>query len=115
MDEELIKRLSDMLSAADVAVNRSKNMSFEKFVEDDLIYEGFVRKIQIIGEAAYQLRRTHPNALNDIDLPWNVMIGMRHKIVHDYGDILPSIIYATTQESLPTLAVKLRAILEAET
>mgnify|MGYP003387253750 CR=1 FL=1 len=45
----------------------------------------FARQVTIIAEAANQLsakfRETHP------ELPWIEMIGMRHRLVHGYGEV----------------------------
>ena len=50
-----------------------------------LIYYGIVKNIEIVGEAAYKLtsvfRRQHP------DTPWDVIMKMRHVLVHDYYQI----------------------------
>ena len=55
------------------------------FLESKLLQDGFFRQLQIIGEAA---RRLSPDlhALYP-EVPWQDIIGMRHKLVHDYFGI----------------------------
>lgn len=52
---------------------------------DDMLAFAVVRAVEIVGETAAQLsqatRDLHPN------LPWRNMIGMRNRIIHDYGNV----------------------------
>lgn len=52
---------------------------------DPIIFFGFVKHIEIIGEAVYMLtkefRETHP------EVDWDVIEGIRHVLVHGYYKI----------------------------
>ncbi|MCA9500711.1 MAG: DUF86 domain-containing protein, partial [Nitrospira sp.] len=56
-----------------------------------------VKDIEIIEEAAY-------------GIPWDDMIGMRHRLVHAYFDIDLDILWKTAQEDLPPLIAELERV-----
>jgi len=60
-----------------------------------------VKEIEIIGEAAYQTSEATRERLPEI--PWDDIIGMRHRLVHAYFDINLDILWKTVQEELPPL------------
>ncbi|MCD6552915.1 MAG: DUF86 domain-containing protein [Anaerolineae bacterium] len=43
-------------------------------------------------------------------LPWDDIIGMRHRLVHAYFDINLDILWTTVQKDLPELAIALRKV-----
>ena len=61
-----------------------------------LVYCGEVKKIEIIGETAYNLtdtfREKHP------ETPWKVVMGKRYVLVHDYYMIKESQVRYTTED-----------------
>ncbi len=61
--------------------------------------------IQIIGEAARQVspegREKHQ------DIPWERIVGMRHRIVHDYVNIDLDIVWEVATKYLPPLIAAL--------
>ncbi len=67
-----------------------------------------VRNFEIIGEAAGKLppdfRDSHP------DIPWKKIIGLRHRIVHDYFDIDVEIIWQILKKDIPALKQNLQLI-----
>jgi len=69
------------------------------------------RRLEIIGEAARNVseafREAHP------DIPWRRIIGMRHVLAHEYGDIRQEIVFRVAQDYLPALIASLREITPA--
>lgn len=65
--------------------------------------------LQVVGEAARRVSdgfcRKHS------DIPWKAIIGMRHKVVHDYMDVDVDIVWDTVTRELPPLIELLEAIL----
>lgn len=76
---------------------------------DRMLVLALVKALEIIGEAAYRItpatRQVYPH------LPWDDMIGMRHRLVHAYFDINLDILWQTIHHDLPPLIVELEAIL----
>jgi len=68
--------------------------------------------VQTIGEAARrvspQLQQKHP------DVPWRNIVGIRHKVVHDYFYVDYDIIWDVVTNDLPWLMSKLESIVEPD-
>jgi uncharacterized protein with HEPN domain len=68
--------------------------------------------LQIIGEAACRVsseyRSAHP------DLPWRKMMGMRHRIVHDYMEVDEDIVWDTVQKDLEPFVAQLISVLPSD-
>jgi uncharacterized protein with HEPN domain len=62
----------------------------------------------VIGEAARQVSRefttSHP------EIPWENIVGMRHKIVHDYLGVDEDIVSQVVTEDLPKLVEALEPL-----
>ena len=101
--------LLDMLEAIERTTRYTKGMTLEGFVKDEMVCDAVMRNIQIIGEAANrtskELRGTTPH------LEWPKIIGMRHRLVHDYFEIEESIVWRVVMDYLPPLAEELKKLL----
>ena len=49
------------------------------------------------------------------NIPWNSIKGMRNRIVHDYENIVLSVLWGTIKECLPDLKDKLKDIILNDT
>lgn len=82
----------------------------DDFLLDDVIYYAVVKNMEIIGEASYMLtkefRESHPAT------PWNMMIKMRHILVHGYYNVDSRVVWSTIQEDLPTLKTQVEEYLK---
>src|SRR6266851_7545031 len=71
-----------MLEMARKAVDKMNRKRRADFDNDENLRLALAHLIQIVGEAANRVsptfRAVHP------DIPWTEIMGMRHKIVHDY-------------------------------
>ena len=104
--------LLDMLVLAKSVLRRVEGLSREDFERDEDIQIVLTHLIQTIGEAASQssqtLRAKYPQ------IPWHEIIGMRHRIVHDYLNVLPEIIWDTAHKDIPSLILALEAIVSLQ-
>ena len=48
------------------------------------------------------------------DVPWNLMVGMRNLLIHDYDDVDPKRVWTDSQEDLPPLIAKLASYLATQ-
>ena len=78
--------------------------------------------LEDMGEAAARIERYVGEAANRLpedftrrhaDIPWPKIVGLRHRIVHDYFDIDLEIVWQIIQQELPPLKERL-AKLRAE-
>ncbi len=102
-------RLRHMLDAAQEAIEFAQGHTRAHLDGDRKLVLALVKDIEIIGEAAYQVSPTTREQLPGI--PWDDIIGMRHRLVHAYFDINLDILWRTVQDDLPPLLEKLREIL----
>jgi len=105
-------RLQHMLDAAREALSFTLRRTRRDLDEDRLLVLGLVKAIEIIGEAAYQISEDTRAQLPGI--PWEDIIGMRHRLVHAYFDINLDILWRTVQDDLPPLISALESILARE-
>jgi uncharacterized protein with HEPN domain len=81
----------------------------EDLDSDRLLVLGLVKAIEIIGEAAYQVSMS--TRAEAPGIPWEDIVGMRHRLVHAYFDINLDILWRTVQDDLPPLCSALESIL----
>jgi len=77
--------LRHMLDAAYEAIEFAQGRTRVDLNGDRQLVLALVKDIEIIGEAAYRVSQTARDQLPDI--PWDDIIGMRHRLVHAYFDI----------------------------
>lgn len=84
--------------------------SREQFETDKYRASHLLRHLQILGEAAWRLSVDIKKAYPDI--PWNLIAGMRHTLVHDYFEIDWNRVYETVLKDIPALYPQIQAILD---
>ena len=74
------------------------------FERDRRTQDAVVRNLEIIGEAANQIRAMSPEFVDfHPEVPWIAMRGMRNKIIHGYFDVDWSVVWDTARNDLPGL------------
>lgn len=70
-------------------------------MQDGKTQDAVLRRFQVAGEAAARLtpetRAEFPN------IPFHKIVGMRNRVVHDYGNVDFQIVWETVQSHLPVL------------
>jgi len=79
-----------------------RGMDLEFFLRDRKTIDAVTRNLEIIGEAARQLTEADRAAYPDI--PWPRIVGLRHRIVHDYFGIDTELIWEIASKDAPDLA-----------
>ena len=97
-----------MLDMARKAADKAHGLSREAYDADENLRLALIHLIQVIGEAARQVSREfsdqHP------EIPWANVIGMRHKVVHDYLGVDEDIVWQVVIEDLPKLVSALEPL-----
>jgi uncharacterized protein with HEPN domain len=82
----------------------------EEFLESEMIQNAVIWNIGVIGEAVRQvsnwLKESHP------DIPWQQMISMRNRLVHEYFNINPDLVWEVVETHLPLFKAQAQAILK---
>jgi len=112
MRKDDVVRLRHMIDAAEEALTFIQGRSRTDLDTDRQLVLSLMKEVEIIGEAAYQVGQATRDNLPGI--PWEDIIGMRHRLVHAYFDINLNILWRTVQEDLPALAAALKPILPPE-
>ena len=89
-----------------------KEASFDNFTQNEMMIGATVRELEIIGEAATKIDKVIKEKYKDV--PWNEMIGMRHRLVHEYFGVDVGVVWETCQNNLPDLKEKISSIIEIE-
>ncbi len=97
-----------MLDMATKAVAKVDNLPRVAFDGDENLRLALTHLVQVIGEAARQVSKefmaTHP------EVPWANIIGMRHKVVHDYLGVDDDIVWEVASRDLPELISVLKPL-----
>lgn len=96
-----IDRLRHILEQIDALMQVVPNLTFEELGEDKVRYYGIVKMTEIIGEASYQLTEEFVNSHTEV--PWKVIRGMRHYLVHEYYQVSKEGLWDTLTNDLPEL------------
>ena len=108
MQEDDVIRFRHMLDAAREAVEFVRGRARVDLNGDRQLVLALVKDIEILGEAAYQV--TPDTRDQTPGIPWDDMIGMRHRLVHAYFDIDLDILWKTAQDDLPRLIAELERV-----
>ncbi len=95
------EQLQHIIDTIDIIIDRKDAYNFEQLQSDPIIFYGFVKQVEIIGEAVYKLTNEFKHSHSDID--WDAIEGMRHVLVHGYYAIKPKRLWQTINEDIPPL------------
>ena len=90
-----------MLDMARKAMSKTQGISRETYDADENLRFALIHLIHTVGEAARQVSREFCN--NHPDIRWSDIIGMRHKVVHDYLGIDDDLVWQMATKDLPKL------------
>lgn len=102
--------LDDIMLAVERIEQYCKGVSFDSFSQDQKTIDAVARNLEIIGEAANRLPDDFKEKYNEIE--WHKIVGLRHRIVHDYFGIDLEIIWQILQKDLPEFRDDLKQIRE---
>jgi uncharacterized protein with HEPN domain len=86
-----------------VALARSfvEGFDYDRFRQDQLVFYGVTRALEIISEASRRLplemKARHP------DIPWTEMAGAGNVYRHDYEDVRQHLVWGVLQNHFPSL------------
>ena len=101
--------IEDILEAVEKVERYAEGMTQEAFENDDKTSDAVVRNLEIIGEAANRLPDDFKAKYPDIE--WAKIVGLRHRIVHEYFGVDLDIIWHILQNDLPLFKKMLSSII----
>ncbi|MFA5020508.1 MAG: DUF86 domain-containing protein [Patescibacteria group bacterium] len=93
--------ISHILIAAEHVGQFIIDVTYEKYLKDLMLQNALVKELEVIGEAARRLSADFIIKNDKID--WKQIIGMRHKLVHDYFEINLKEVWDTANNDVPKL------------
>ncbi|MBD5313026.1 MAG: DUF86 domain-containing protein [Bacteroides sp.] len=94
-------RLAHILDSINIILESKDKYEQHTIMTDPIIFFGFVKHIEIIGEAVYKLTKDFRNEHQEIE--WDVIECMRHVLVHGYYTIRPEQLWTTIVDDIPKL------------
>jgi uncharacterized protein with HEPN domain len=102
------ERIDDVLEAIAEIQEFTRSMTFEQFRDDPKTLKAVALDFVVIGEAAAHVpddvADSHP------EVAWNLMRGMRNRLVHDYFSLDAEIVWDTLRNDLPPLLEPLKRL-----
>ncbi|WP_089726898.1 HepT-like ribonuclease domain-containing protein [Candidatus Thiosymbion oneisti] len=104
--------LLDMLIAARHAAAFSRDLTWEQFQGSRLHQHAITKALENIGEAAGKVssetKKAHP------EIPWPQIVGLRHRIAHDYFRLDLLRVWEIVTTDVPTLIITLEPLVPPE-
>ncbi len=105
--------LLDMLLAAREASEMAEGLTFATFGRNRMAQLAIHKAVETVGEAASRVsaetRIAHP------EIPWIEIVGMRHRLVHEYFNVNLTRVWETVNEDIPRLIPQLEDLVPPET
>jgi len=101
--------LRHILDSINSIVKYLEGISFEIYMKDELIQDGVIHRLEIIGEASRNTSQDFREQYSEI--PWSQIISLRNRIVHAYFNINLNTIWSIIQDELPYLKQNVENIL----
>ena len=101
--------LRDILQASNDAIEFVEGMEVPAFSADRRTHLAVVRALEIIGEATRHIPASARRRY--LQVPWQDMVAMRNKLIHEYFGVDLEVLWRTVQEDLPPLADAIRQVL----
>ena len=94
-------RLEHILEAIESIEEFHAQYAFEDIKKNKLIFYGFTKLVEVIGEAVYMLSAEFRDSHSDVN--WRQIERMRHVLVHGYYTIDPESLWDTIEVDIPEL------------
>jgi len=104
--------IGHMLDMSQKALDLTSGVTKDGYDQDETLRLALTHLIQVLGEAARHVspafQEAHP------EIPWHEIMGMRHRIVHDYMSVDEDVVWEVVQQDLPSLIAALGKIVPPE-
>ena len=110
LEADDVSKLEDMIAFGSKVVGMVAGMSLSEFMADERTLFAVCYGVQVVGEAGWKLSDSIKQQHTEI--PWPLIAGMRHRLVHDYGRTDESVVFTVASVHLPHLIAQVRAILD---
>ncbi|SRR3989344_5376878 len=107
-DNIYAKHILDAISSIESFI---AGKDYKGFSKDQLLQDGTIRKLEVIGEASKSLSSEFKNSIPN--LPWKDIAGMRDKLIHDYFSVDLDAVWKAATEDIKQLKNEILKKIEA--
>lgn len=108
-DNERLNKIVNLWSALNAQI-KERHITRESLLEDEFLQWAVTTPLYNIGEQVYglspELKKQHP------EIPWVVVSGLRHRLVHDYQGINWSIIVEVIFDEMDGFVRSVKALID---
>ena len=106
--------LDHILEAVERIQQYTEHLDGVAFLDNPLIQDAVIRNIEVIGEAANNIRRYAPGfALKYPHVPWEAIYAMRNRVSHGYFSVDFELVWKTVTVDLPELTIEIKKLRSA--
>ena len=99
----------DMLEAARRMQKYTAGLTLDRYLKDDMVQAAVERRLEVLGEAARRVSDSFKQAHSEI--PWQKIISQRNVLAHEYGEIVPTLVWKTVITHIPGLIAQLEPLI----
>lgn len=88
-----------------------RSRDYSDYRSDRMLRRAVERELSIVGEAVSQATRHFPDLEPSVG-PARRIVGFRNRIIHQYAEIDPDIVWAIVQNEVPQLLERAVSLLE---
>ena len=100
----------DIIESIDIIKDYTQDKGINDFSNDQLLQDGVIRRLEIIGEAVKKidpnLKAKYPN------IKWRQIAGMRDVLIHDYFGVNIKRVWNVIESDLDNLKSELQSIMK---
>ena len=100
--------LDDIQQAIKKIEKYTKNLTLEKLKKDELIIDGIVRNLEIIGEAVKNIPSSIKDKFSEIE--WKKIASLRDVLAHEYFGVDIEVLWDIVKNKLPDFKKKISKI-----
>jgi uncharacterized protein with HEPN domain len=104
-DEDYLEHIQDAIAKIGRYTDRVEEADF---MADELLQDGVIRNMEVIGEAVTKLSPTLKAKHGDI--PWVEIAGMRNRLIHGYMEVNLELVWDTARQMIPPFRARVAAI-----